>query len=766
MSALKTSLRLSALAATGVLAACGAQPGARVSELNLLPLPQKVAPAGGLFNVGAETIIRADSELARSAADRFAELVDRTYRVKLTASGDPGRGIVFRTVPDLAKEAYRLDVTPAGAIVTASDAAGLFYGGVTLWQLLEKQRQGLVAPAVTVEDAPRFAWRGLMLDSARHFQSPEHVKSLIDWMAAHKLNTLHWHLTDDQGWRIEIKKYPRLTDIGAWRVPAGEAARRNINPATGEPKKIGGFYTQEQIRDIVAYAQARAVTVVPEIDVPGHALAVIRAYPKYGTGVTPPPGIESHWGVFPYLFNVEEPTFRFLEDVLDEVLDLFPSTYVHVGGDEAIKDQLKSSPAVQARMRALGIEDEEKLQSWFIGRIGRFLEARGRKLVGWDEILEGGLPKGAMVMSWRGIEGAIEAAKLGHDTVLSPSPDLYFDHIQAETQLEPPGRGGIISLKSVYAFDPAPDSLSADEQQHILGLQGNLWTEHVRTGARAAYMMWPRGSAIAELGWSAPASRDFESFVDRLLPQLDRLKGLGLEAAPSAFRVSAAEHLDPAADTVTITLANEIGSSIHYTTDGTAPVATSPRAEKPITLPLPTRLRAVAFHDGRALPGALDRLYDEASVRRRADTDLKQCNGKLVLNLEDDAPVEGQRAAFLIDILSPCWIYERAPLDGVTAIEMDVGQMPFNFQLGNRDETQIRFRAPATPAGEVEVRLGCEGERIAVLPLGPATTNLGVTRLRAPIQPRSGTADLCITYTAAGPDPLWGIDSVQLVQGK
>lgn len=655
-----------------LLGACASAPRPATARLNLLPLPQSVVAERGRLDLAGQRIAG-----DRAAGERFAELMARGAGLEL-AFGAKG-AIRFERTPGMARESYRLEVTPRGARVTASDDAGLFYGGVTLWQLATNG-QGTTVPVVVIEDAPRFGWRGLMLDSARHYQSPAFVKQLIDWMAAHKLNMLHWHLVDDQGWRVEIKRYPRLTEVGAWRTPAHA-------PPAPTPPRYGGFYTQDQIREIVAYAAARAVTIVPEIDMPGHALAAIRAYPALGMGVTPPPGIESDWGVFPYLFNIEEPTFAFLEGVLEEVLALFPGRYVHVGGDEAVKDQWKASARVQARMRALGIADETALQGWFTNRIARWLEARGRRLIGWDEILEGGLPKGATVMSWRGIEGAVAAAKAGHDAVLSPAPVLYLDNRPSAVDPQP-GRGKGITLAEVYAFDPLPATLTAEQQGHILGLQANLWTEHVRTEARAAYMAFPRASAVAERGWSA--TNDFGDFSRRLPAQLDRLAPLGLVAGPSA----------------------------------STPV--------------------------------------KMSARRRDDTALELCSDALVLALEDDAPLDGARAVFKTNILNPCWIYRAAPMDGVTAIAVDVGQIPFNFQIG-RDIEGIRFRSPATPAGEIEVRLGCEGPRIAVLPLAAARRNPAVTTVAASVAPLTGARDLCLTYTALGPDPMWAIDAVQLV---
>lgn len=724
----------------------------------LLPMPESVVARQGSFAVSTRTAIRAASDDERRAAERFVDLLGRTTNTRLVIGNAAGAGIAFRTAAGMRPESYRLEVTANGATITASDYAGLFYGGVTLWQLLTAG-SGPTIEAVTIEDGPRFGWRGLMLDSARHFQSPGFVMRLIDWMAANKLNRFHWHLTDDQGWRIQINRYPRLTELGAWRTPASA-------PGAPELPRTGGYYTQEQIREIVAYARERAIEIVPEIDMPGHALAAVRAYPELGTGAVPPPGIESDWGVFPYLYNVEDGTFTFLENVLDEVLALFPGTYIHVGGDEAVKDQWRASPQIQARMRALGIADEAALQSWFMARIGRFLDARGRRLIGWDEILEGGIPASATIMSWRGIDGAVHAARAGHDAVLSPAPVLYLNHRQGGTSAEPPGRGQVITLRDVYAFDPAPASLTPDEQGHILGLQANMWTEHARTEERVARMMFPRALAVAEIGWSLRASRDYQDFVRRLVPQLERMDTLGLDPSRSAFRPEAAVRLDGIGQRVSVTLSNQVESDIRYTLDGREPTAASALYRAPLNLPLPTLLRARPFRGDQALPSTNVFNLDRHTVRRRTDTQLKLCSENIALSLEDDAPADGSRAVFLTDIQNPCWVYEDAPLDGVTAIEIDVGQIPFNFQIG-RDIERIRFRPPATPAGEMEVRTGtCAGERIAVLPLGPAADNPAVTRLRAPILPRQGRTDLCITYTARGPDPMWAIDAVQLVPGS
>ena len=440
-----------------------------------VPLPRAMTMRSGGFAINARTTIAvpAGDKGAAEAARQLVTLIGKTHRIALKI----GRSGAIRFVrkPGFAREGYTLESDDRGATITASDDAGLFYGAVTVWQLLDGGR----VPAVSIDDAPRFAWRGLMLDSARHYQSPAFIHRLIDAMAASKLNMLHWHLVDDQGWRIEIPKYPRLTSVGGWRVPAS---------APGAPAlpREGGFYSVAEIREIVGYAAKRNITIVPEIEMPGHALSAIRAYPWLGMGVAIPRGVESDWGVFPWLYNTDERTFHFLDDVLDQVMALFPSRYVHVGGDEAVKDQWKASPQIQAQMRALDIKSEDALQSWFVRRIGDYLAKHGRRLIGWDEILDGGITPGATVMSWRGIDGAAAAARAGYDVILSPMPTLYLDNEQGESAADGPGRGNFVSLATVYGFDPASGNFPPAGRAHILGLQVNLWTEHIRGDGRAA----------------------------------------------------------------------------------------------------------------------------------------------------------------------------------------------------------------------------------------------------------------------------------------
>ena len=713
----------------------------------LLPTPAKLATAGEGFRVTSDLRLIATDAGANNAAARLTELLASAGM----RMGGAGRGPAVRFVrqPGMAAEAYRLTTNRDGATITASDDAGLLHGAVTLWQLASA---GGGVPGVTIDDRPRFAWRGVMLDSARHMQSPAFIRRLIDGMMASKLNRLHWHLVDDQGWRLPVPGYPRLTSVSGFR--------RGATAPGAPPLPVeGGFYSVQEIRGIVAYAQARGVTIVPEIEMPGHALAAIRAYPALGLGVPIPPGTESDYGVFPWLYNTDEPTFRFLEAVLDEVMRLFPGRDIHIGGDEATKEQWRASPAIQARIKRLGLKNENALQGWFMARIGRYLKEHGRRAIGWDEILDGGVPADVAITSWRGVEGAIKAAKSGHDAILSPAPVLYLDNRQGGGPAEPPGRGRLVTLADVLAFDPMPAGLDTAEQRRILGLQANLWTEHVRTDDRAAWMIFPRALAIAEIGWSGQ-KRDVTSFVAQAVPQVDRLRGLGIVAADSAWAVTARIEATPGA--VHATLATQAGLPIHYTLDGTPPTLGAKLYDGPLALAAGQRLRAATFLAGRALPGGHDARITAAAALTRSSRELTLCSDAVALDLEDDHPATGPRARFLLDIFNPCWRWDAAPVAQARRIAVTVGQLPFNFQVGE-DRAKIRFRPPATPAGEFEVRRGCDGERIAVLPLAPASRRHGTTRLVATLPRLPATADLCLTYTATGVNPLWAIDRVELL---
>jgi len=738
----------------------------------LIPMPASLVESEGRFVIDGDTRLIADGDAATAVARQFAELVATSHDLHLALPGE-GRGDgsgairfeIAAVAADANAEGYTLDIATDGVTVRAGDARGLFYGAVTLWQLVAQGEGTSVSlPALRIEDAPRFGWRGFMLDSARHFQSVDEIKQVLDTMALHKLNVFHWHLTDDQGWRIEIKRYPRLTEVGGCRIPAGDGG---IDPETGAPVPYCGFYTQDQVREIVAHAAALHITVVPEINGPGHAQAAVSAYPELGVLDTPVP-VLNEWGVNQTLFNVEESTFTFLENVLTEVIDLFPGTYVHVGGDEAVKDQWEASPRIQQRMRELGVRNEAELQSHFIKRMERFLVAHDRRLIGWDEILEGGLPPEATVMSWRGIEGGIEAARTGHDVVMSPSSDLYLDYLQTDSPDEPPGRPAMVTLQQVYEFEPVPAALPASQRHHILGVQANLWTEHTRTFARLQHHMYPRLAALAESAWSPAASRDYADFLQRLPAQLQRYRGMGTAYARTPFQALADIDDDRAAGTARVTLRNPLGYPVHYTTDGSAPTATSPRYESPFDVRMPGDIRAAAFFDGAPLAPATRHAFDSTSVLTRGDTQLSTCpdTGRLLLRLEDDGPLHGTREIFNVTIFYPCWLWPKADLDGIAALEIRAGRMPYYFQLAH-DEPNRTFMPATTPHGELVIQAaGCNGPTLATLPLPADPDADGFITLRTPIDTAAiasrDATDLCLTFTGDTRPTMWVIDTVTL----
>jgi hexosaminidase len=478
----------------------------------IIPWPRSLDEQVGAFVPGPGLRVSVSNGAARAAADLLVGYLRDLTQLDVTVG--TGGTIVLRLgsdAPDGA-EAYRLEVTPQGIEVAARDPRGLFYGIQTLRQLIAASPQAV--PAVRILDAPRFAYRGLHLDVGRHFFPVEFIKKYIDLLAAFKLNTFHWHLTEDQGWRLEIKKYPKLTEVGAWRKETIVGhARRGPKGYDGVPH--GGFYTQEQAREVVAYARDRGVTVLPEIEMPGHSLAALAAYPEYAN-VPGPFEVRTTWGISEEVFAPSEGTFRFLEDILREVMAIFPSEYIHIGGDEAPKRRWKESPLAQEIIKKEKLAGEDELQSWFIRRIERFLNTHGRRLIGWDEILEGGLAPDATVMSWRGTKGGIAAAKQGHDVVMAPQEDLYFDHYQADPEHEPLAIGGLTPIEDTYRYEPVAAELSASEARHVLGPQACVWTEYMPTTEQVEYMAYPRALALAEIAWSPREARDWASFSARL----------------------------------------------------------------------------------------------------------------------------------------------------------------------------------------------------------------------------------------------------------
>ena len=491
----------------------------------IIPRPQRLVPREGSFELTHATVVVAGSGAEQAATSLVSRLRGATgLPLPVRNDGSTSNAIHLRLDADIQQdEGYRLAVSPDEVVIEARGAAGLFRGTQSLLQLFDRSPFGSAAPrgtawklpAVVIEDRPRFAWRDLMLDTGRYFMPVQFTKRLLNLMAFYKLNVFHWHLTEDQGWRIEIRKYPRLTDVGAWRSET-LVGYLDERPHRYDGVRHGGFYSQDEVRAVVAYAAERHITVVPEIDMPGHMQAAIAAYPELGN-LAEPLGVAKKWGVNEHVLNVREGTIRFMQDVLDEVMELFPSPYIHIGGDECPKIEWRNSPEMQVRIRELGLADEDALQSYFIRRMATYLHDRGRKPIGWDEILEGGLAREATVMSWRGEEGGITAARAGHDVIMTPCKSVYFDYYQsADQSREPLAIGGCTTLETVYGFDPIPDVLSRREAGHVLGTGAKLWTEYVPSPKQAEYMLFPRLCALAEVAWSRPETRDYQDFLRRL----------------------------------------------------------------------------------------------------------------------------------------------------------------------------------------------------------------------------------------------------------
>lgn len=508
-------------------------------SLQLIPRPVSLKEHDGAFALDRDVVITSDEAGISSAElvrDLLATAARREPRVNPSWAREDQPVIDLRVDPQLAhlgKEGYRLEVTPNQVSLRAPEQAGLFYAVQTLRQMIPQQNAAFI-PGAEIEDFPRFGWRGSMLDCCRHFWHLGDVYRYIDLLARHKFNRFHWHLTNDQGWRIEIKRYPLLTEVGAWRRETLVGRYKDDSefpPYDGVPH--GGFYTQEQIRKVVEYAAQRHITIVPEIEMPGHAGAAIAAYPELGN-LSTPVEVSRTWGVHWNVFNAEEHTLRFLQDVLDETMDLFPGEVIHVGGDECPKKQWKESPAAQARIQELGLKDEDELQSYIIRRMDAFLQSRGRRLLGWDEILEGGLAPGAIVMSWRGEEGGKAAIRLGHDVVMAPNTYTYYDYMQSQdTAKEPLGIGGFISLEKAYSYEPLMADIPADQHHHVLGAQAQLWGEYISARDHLEYMAWPRLCALSEITWSPREGKDYQDFLRRLREShLARLDAMGVKYRP------------------------------------------------------------------------------------------------------------------------------------------------------------------------------------------------------------------------------------------
>lgn len=604
-------------------------------ELNLIPQPVQIQQPAGDYVLTGATTIGFDSQAARPTAEMLAEKLNTATGFSFKAQQNSSAAIQFNLnkvpVAQIGKEGYTLVASPQGVTITANEPAGLFYGMQTLLQILPKEIESKspvkatwTIPAVNITDYPRFGWRGIMLDVSRNFFTKEEVEQYIDQISRYKFNTFHWHLTDDNGWRVEIKSLPKLTSVGAWRVHRAGHFGERAQPLPGEPATDGGFYTQEDIKEIIRYAQDRHVTIVPEIDVPGHSMAAIASYPELSctkdTATKVNPGSSfSEWfndGTFKMRIDntlnpSDEKVYEFLDKVFTELAALFPNPYIHVGGDECYKGFWTKDPGCQALMKKMNMKTPEELQSYFMKRVETILKSKGKKLIGWDEILEGGLAPEATVMSWRGIKGGIEAAKMGHDVVMTPTTFAYLDYQQGEETVEPPLYAGL-RMEKCYSFNPVPEGV---DPKYILGGQGNLWTEQVPIFRHAEYMTWPRGWALAEDFWSPQEKKNWPDFIMRAEKQFERADIAGINHAYSIY--DAIIDVSRKDGKMTVEMGSEApGLDIYYTIDDTMPDSMSPKYSAPFVLPDgPVSLRVITYCNGKPIGHLITLKPDELKRR-------------------------------------------------------------------------------------------------------------------------------------------------------
>lgn len=555
------------------------------SEISIIPMPNAIIRDTGKFTLDKKTVIVAKDPAAKALAEMLNGELKRRFDITLKVAGKMPKSsaIIFDAVSDGADGWYSLKVE-ANSIKIGGSASGRFYALQSLYQMMPLGGKGAVEIQRTaIADVPRFKYRGMHLDVSRHFFPVDEVKRYIDQMSRLKLNVFHWHLTDDQGWRIEIKKYPKLTEIGSKRSESHQGTYSPIFKGDGIP--VEGFYTQDQIKDVVAYAKARYITVIPEIELPGHASAALAAYPEFGCKTDFAYNVQKTWGIFKETYCPTEATFKFLEDVIDETIKLFPdSPYVHIGGDEVLKDHWKESAFVQELKKKENLKDEHEVQSFFVRRMEKFINSKGKKIIGWDEILEGGVAPNATIMSWRGMKGGIEAAKAHHDVIMTPNDYVYLDYGQGDPAYEPLNIGSYVPLKRVYEFDPVPKELSKDEAKYIIGGQANIWTEYIPDAKQLEYMAFPRMLALAEDVWTMPGEKNYDDFMRRVEAYLPTLDTLGIN-----YRIPEPDGLQNVvtdAETAMITLKPMSGTKVLYTLDGSTPDDSSPAYSQPIAVEL------------------------------------------------------------------------------------------------------------------------------------------------------------------------------------
>ncbi|MEQ7800362.1 family 20 glycosylhydrolase [Pedobacter sp. ASV1-7] len=575
---------------------------------NIIPRPLYYKRTQGNFNINNKTVIYVEPGQAdlKSTGNQLSAHIYKITGLKLPVlQKEPGMksGFINLTtkgaVDSLGAEGYLLKSSSNSVVISSKNAQGVFYGIQTIIQMINKKNSLYQIPSAKVYDKPRFGWRGLMLDVGRYFYSVEFIKKMLDHMAIYKMNVFHWHLTEDQGWRIEILKYPELTQKGAWRSET-QYARGGNRWVDKNPH--GGFYTQDQIREVVKYAQSKFITIIPEIEMPGHSVAALSVFPALScTGG--PFDIPGQWKVEKEVYCAgNEQTFKFLEDVLTEVAALFPSNIIHIGGDECPKDRWKVCPKCQERIKKEGLKDEHELQSYFIRRMEKFLATKNKKIIGWDEILEGGLAPNAMVMSWRGTQGGIAAAKLKHEVVMSPNTYMYFDYYQGEHHMEPYAYGNLLPIQKVYGYEPVPSELNNAEKKYIKGVQANVWTEYIHSPESVEYMLFPRLAAVAEVGWTSNALKNWTDFSRRLEHEFIKYKAADINYAKSIYSVWCEAKIDTASAIADISLAAyNYKPEIRFTLDGTEPSMDSKLYTGTFKSKIPVTIKATTFKGGKRI---------------------------------------------------------------------------------------------------------------------------------------------------------------------
>ncbi|RFS18437.1 family 20 glycosylhydrolase [Emticicia sp. C21] len=718
----------------------------------IIPKPLELTPLTGEFTIDAQTkiLVPKGATEIRPLAEMLAERVVVTSGIKLLIEEadipntlvPANKTIVFAPYKEqvmnkiLGDEDYILKADAKGVILAGATGKGEFYALQSLLQLLPPQifssslekSVKLTVPACTIFDRPRYGHRGSMLDVARHFFPVSFVKRYIDLLALHKMNRFHWHLTDDQGWRIEIKKYPKLTEVGSKRK---ESMKGHYNEWKFDGIPHGGFYTQEEIKEVIAYAQKKYITIIPEIEMPGHALAALASYPELACTEKSLKGgpfeVTGIWGVHDDVFCPTETTFKFLEDVLTEVIALFPSDYVHIGGDECPKTAWKQSAFCQALMKKEGLKDEHELQSYFIKHFDKFLTSKGKKIIGWDEILEGGISPNATIMSWRGVEGGIAAAQQNHDAIMTPTGFCYLDYYQSDPSTEPLAIGGYLPLEKVYSYDPTPKALTPEQAKHILGIQANLWTEYIQTPSHVEYMAYPRACAIAETGWTSAKLKNYDDFTARLKTHFERLKYLAVNYAKSYFDITASSAINDKSQVVIKLQSVDKAATIRYTVDGSEPTASSALYQPTgVVITKDGSVRAAAFSaKGEQLGKVLTKYFfiNKATGRKYTLVNQpKNYTGGETYGLTNG--VKGE------DANSATWIgFEGKDLDATVDLGQSMTVNKVSFAFKGASDSWIMLPT------EVEVSISNDGKTFtsikkipmaATPPKGSAVQQLGV----------------------------------------